>query len=35
MRKKEIEPGKYTLVCSACGFQHRVLPTDDKKKGVV
>jgi transcription elongation factor Elf1 len=34
MTKKEVEPGKYQLVCSKCGFQHRMLP-DDKKRGFV
>jgi hypothetical protein len=34
MIKKEIQPGKYQLVCSECNFQHRILP-DDKKKGFV
>jgi transcription elongation factor Elf1 len=34
MIKKEVEPGKYQLVCSKCGFQHRMLP-DDKKRGFV
>ena len=35
MIKKEIEPGKYQLVCSKCGFQHCILPKDDKKRGFV
>jgi hypothetical protein len=35
MIKKELEPGKYQLVCSKCGFKHRILPFDDKKKGFV
>jgi Zn ribbon nucleic-acid-binding protein len=35
MIKKEIEPGKYQLVCSKCGFQHRKLPKDESKKGFV
>jgi transcription elongation factor Elf1 len=35
MIKKEVIPGKYSLVCSACGFQHRMLPKDDRKRGFV
>lgn len=35
MIKKEIEPGKYKLVCSKCGYQHYALPKDDKKSGFV
>jgi predicted RNA-binding Zn-ribbon protein involved in translation (DUF1610 family) len=35
MIKKEIESGKYQLVCSKCGFQHLMLPNDDKKIGIV
>ena len=35
MIKKEVEPGKYQLICSACGFQHRILPKDEKKRGFV
>jgi len=35
MIKKEISPGKYQLICSECGFQHRMLPIDDKMRGFV
>jgi transcription elongation factor Elf1 len=35
MVKKEVEPGKYQLVCSKCGFQHGMLPDDDKKRGFI
>lgn len=35
MVKREVEAGKYQLVCSTCGFQHRILPQDDKKRGIV
>jgi len=35
MVKKEIEPGKYQLVCMECGFKHSMLPDDDKKRGFV
>ena len=35
MIRKEVEPGKYKLVCYKCGFQHHMLPKDDKKRGFV
>lgn len=35
MTKKEVNPGMYNLVCSNCGFQHRILPSDDKKRGFI
>jgi len=35
MIKKEVEPEKYQLVCSKCGFKHRMLPKDGKKRGFV
>jgi transcription elongation factor Elf1 len=35
MVKEEFEPKKYKLVCKTCGFQHKTLPKDDKKKGIV
>jgi DNA-directed RNA polymerase subunit M/transcription elongation factor TFIIS len=33
MIKKEVEPGKYKLVCSKCSYEHRTLPKDESKKG--
>ena len=33
MIKKEVEPGKYKLICSECGFEHQMLPKDESKKG--
>ena len=35
MVKNEMEKGKYQLVCSKCGFQHKILPKDESKKGFV
>lgn len=35
MVKEEFKPNKYKLVCKSCGFQHKTLPMDDKKKGIV
>lgn len=35
MEKKEKEPGKYTLVCHKCGFEHNTHPVDDKRRGFV
>jgi len=32
--KKEVEPGKYKLICNACGFQREALPAEDPKQGV-
>jgi len=33
MEQKEKEPNKYVLVCRKCGFEHRILPKDESKKG--
>jgi predicted RNA-binding Zn-ribbon protein involved in translation (DUF1610 family) len=35
MIKKEVEKAKYKLICSECGFKHRKLPKDEKKRGFV
>lgn len=35
MVKKEVEPGKYQLVCTKCEYKHYMLPKDDKKRGFV
>jgi len=32
--KKEIESGKYKLICKDCGFQREALPVEDSKRGV-
>jgi transcription elongation factor Elf1 len=32
--KKEVESGKYKLICSTCGFQREALPIGDQKQGV-
>jgi len=32
--KKEVESGKYKLICSECGFQHGDLSVEDQKRGV-
>ena len=34
MMKKEVEPGKYKLVCDSCGFQRGTLPAEDQKRGI-
>ena len=31
--KKEVEPGKYKLICNDCGFQRGDLPVEDQKRG--
>jgi len=33
MIKKEVEPGKYKLICIDCGFQRGDLPVEDQKRG--
>jgi len=30
MVKEKVEKGKYTLVCTTCGFKHGKLPKDRK-----
>ena len=34
LAKKEVESGKYKLICNACGFQREARPAEDPKQGV-